>query len=163
VIIDNVFKEILNVCKSRYSGSDLVAVYNKLVSNVLFWSDDLYEKELINILSTHSHFEEVLGRSFMSWTKSFYKKSNKTIEMKPLNKNIFIRTFINKCAKNKYILNFDCFYNISTLEQKDVCMDIIRDSFMECSNDFIHILEDNETIIDEINPCDSISNVCLGD
>ena len=51
IIIDNVFKDIFNVCKSRYSGADIMSYYNRLVSNVSLWSDDLYEKELINLLS----------------------------------------------------------------------------------------------------------------
>ena len=165
IIIDNVFKDIFNVCKSRYSGADIMSYYNRLVSNVSLWSDDLYEKELINLLSTHSHFEDVLERSFITWIKSFYKKSNKKIELKPLNLNFFVKTFINKSAQNKFIIDLKYFNEISIIEQKDICMDIIRDSFIECSKEFIHILEeeDSETTIDEIKPCDSISNVCLGD
>ena len=66
VIVENVFGEIRNVCEARYTHNteSFASNYNKLIKQIYVWSESLFERELISILSTHSYFEDVLQRSF---------------------------------------------------------------------------------------------------
>ena len=161
-IIVNVFEDMYKVCKSRNMTKEQLKLnYSKLVKQIMSWSDELYEKEVLNCLSIHPYFQDVVERSFIAWVKSFYKNTNKKIQVKQLSVRFFSHKFI-ELSSNVWEISELTFFSFSLIEKKDICMKIIRDVFHLCE-DFIIILDENESSVvqDEIMPSDSISNVCL--
>lgn len=162
-IIQNVFEDMYKVCKSRSHTSEQTQQnYEKLLKQISAWSDDLYEKEIINCMSCHIYFQDVVERSFIAWVKNFHKNTGKNIQVQALSMRFFTQKFIEISANIPEILN-SYYFSASTFEKKDICMQIIRSVF-HASDDFIILFDEDVASIpeaDEILPSDSISNVCL--
>lgn len=165
-IIENVFEDIYKVCQSRCSSKEhLQQIYSKLVKQTSAWSYDLYEKEVLNCISAHPYFQDVVERSFVTWVKSYYKKTKKKIQVNSLSTRFFTQKLIEVSSSISYIHDTR-YFSLSNIERKDLCMEIIRNVFHKC-DEFIIVYEDDDNSfindMDDIMPTDSISNVCLDD
>lgn len=156
-LMANVFEDMLRMCR-RYP--EYKARYMQLVLRVPDWDDQIVERELGAIRANFPFFEDATQRSFVHFVRSFFRHCDRVGEVRDISAFTFVQSFMVQASANAQVR--DCsFFDCSFVEKNGVVMRIIRQTFANSIED--HVMFRAGPTDPDIDPSDSISNVCLDD
>ena len=145
---------------------DKLAVFHKCIDLLDTMSDKLFEDETDAFLSTE-RVNECLRQAFVGYVRQVYRSSKKQVRVSVPTPSAYVQTLLTVAAKAPQVRSGQYFQQQSSIERKDIMMDVIRQTTARLCSEYVleedpvmeHFEQSSAADDDDVAPEDSASQI----
>lgn len=149
-----------NACESKENRLD---VFGRCMDLVDTWNEKTFAEESQAVFEGLPRSNECWRAAFSAYVRQVYRGSKSQVRATVPNGPAYVQALITAASKHPVVRSGKYFEFESSLERKDVAMDVVRQSIATLCNEFVYEEEAAPTVVDavpaDISPDDSASQV----
>lgn len=152
-----------SACEAK---EDRLDVFHRCMDLVDTWNDKTFAEEAEAVFAKQPRSSECWRAAFAAYVRQVYRSSNVQVRATVPNQTAYVQTLLTVAAKHPTVRSGRYFEVESSLDRKDVAMDVIRHAMATLCDEFVYeqaaatsLVEETGAPTDAITPDDSASQV----